>query len=92
MVMVCSSEVATQLPGRDRSASRGKPVTPIRSARRDRRLSPEVLKSIRRKFGVTHRVLDVFVAEPRLQRPGVVAGVRQGIAAAMPQHVRMELP
>jgi hypothetical protein len=32
MVMVCSSEVATQLPGRGRSASRGKPVTPIRSA------------------------------------------------------------
>src|SRR5262249_54429273 len=27
-------------------------------------LSPEVLKSIRRKFGVTHRVLDVLVPEP----------------------------
>src|SRR5262249_39859288 len=37
-------------------------VTPI--ARN--RLSPEVLKSIRRKFGVTHRVLDVLVAEPSL--------------------------
>jgi hypothetical protein len=40
-------------------------------------LSPEILKSIRRKFGVTHRVLDVFVAEPRLQRPGVMAGIGQ---------------
>jgi transposase IS66-like protein len=38
-------------------------------------LSPEVLKSIRRKFCVTHRVLDVLVAEPSLWRPCVVAGV-----------------
>jgi len=45
------------------------------AARRDRRLSPEVLKSIRRKLGVAHRVLDVLVPEPSLQRPGVVAGV-----------------
>jgi hypothetical protein len=30
------------------------------------RISPEVLKTIRRKFGVTHRVLDVLVAEPSL--------------------------
>jgi hypothetical protein len=37
-----------------------------------------------------NRVLDVFVAEPRVQRPGVVAGVRQGVAAAMPQHMRHE--
>jgi hypothetical protein len=29
-------------------------------------LSPEVLEPIRRKFGVTHRVLDVLVAEPSL--------------------------
>jgi len=36
------------------------------TCRSDRRLSPEVLKSIRRKFGVTHRVLDVFVPEPGL--------------------------
>src|SRR6516225_7131610 len=34
----------------------------VSAARRDRRLSPEVHKSIRRKFGVTHRVLDVLVA------------------------------
>jgi Peptidase family S41 len=36
------------------------------AARRDRRLSPEVLKSIRRKLGVAHRVLDVLVPEPSL--------------------------
>jgi len=91
MVMVCSSEVATQLPGRDRSASRGKPVTPIRSARRDRRLSPEVLKSIRRKFGVTHRMLDVLVPEVGLQRAGIDAVVCELEAAGMSQHVRVQL-
>src|SRR5262249_42037983 len=62
----------------------------VSAARRDRRLSPEVLKSIRRKFGVTHRVLDVLVAEPSLQRPRVVAGVSQGIATCVPEHVRMD--
>ena len=36
------------------------------TGRSDRRLPPEVLKSIRRKFGVTHRVLDVLVAVPSL--------------------------
>jgi hypothetical protein len=39
------------------------------------RLSPEVLKPIRRQLGVAHRVLDVFVAEPRLQRPRVATGI-----------------
>ena len=42
---------------------------------RHERLSPEVLEPVRGQLGVAHRVLDVFVAEPRLQRPGVVAGV-----------------
>ena len=44
-------------------------------------LTPEVLEPIRRQLGVTHGVLDVFVAEPRLQRPRVVAGIGQGVAA-----------
>jgi hypothetical protein len=35
-------------------------------------------------------VLDVFVAEPSLQRTGVLARIRQGMAAAMSQHVRMD--
>ena len=51
------------------------------AARRDRRLSPEVLKSIRRKLGVAHRVLNVLVPEPSLQCPGVLAGVGQRVAA-----------
>jgi hypothetical protein len=39
------------------------------------RSAPEILEAIRRKLGVAHGVLDVLVAEPSLQRPGVVAGV-----------------
>jgi hypothetical protein len=35
-------------------------------------------------------VLDVFVTEPSLQRPRVVAGIGKRIAAAMPQHVRVD--
>jgi hypothetical protein len=38
----------------------------VSAARRDGRLSPEVLKSIRRQLGIAHRVLDVLVAEPGL--------------------------
>ena len=64
MVMVVLLRGRNSIAGAGRSACRGKPVTRIRSARRDGRLSPEVLKSIRRKFGVAHRVLDVLVAEP----------------------------
>jgi hypothetical protein len=40
-------------------------VTPIAT----NRLSPEVLEPVRGQLGVAHRVLDIFVAEPRLQRP-----------------------
>jgi hypothetical protein len=51
--------------------------------------SPEVPEPIRCQLGVAHRVLDVLVAEICLQRAGVVAGVGQGVAAAVPQHVRV---
>jgi hypothetical protein len=42
--------------------------------------APEVLKPIRCQFGVPNGVLNVFVTEPSLQRPGIVARVRQGVA------------
>jgi len=54
------------------------------------RSAPEILEAIRRKLGVAHRVLDILVAEPRLQRPGVMAGIGQRVAAAVPQHVRVD--
>jgi hypothetical protein len=53
------------------------------------RTLPEVLESIRHQLGVVHRMLDVLVAEVRLQRPGVVALVGEGKAAGVPQHVRV---
>src|SRR5215471_1660224 len=56
--------------------------------KRAHHLSPEVLEPIRRQFRVAHRVLDVLVPEPGLQRPRVVAGIGQGIAAGVAQHVR----
>ena len=42
---------------------------------RDHGLPPEVLEPSRRQLGVSHRVLDVAVAEVSLQRPGVQDGV-----------------
>ena len=48
-----------------RSQSRGLGGGPS-TCRSDRRLSPEVLKSIRRKLRVAHGVLDVLVPEPGL--------------------------
>ena len=38
-------------------------------------IAPKVLEPVRRQLGVAHRVLNVSVPEPSLQRPGVVAGV-----------------
>jgi hypothetical protein len=35
-------------------------------------------------------MLDVAMAEPRLESPRIVPGVRQGEAARVPQHVRMD--
>src|SRR5207248_6628342 len=54
------------------------------------RTAPKVLEPMRRQLGVAHRVLDVFVAEPCLQRPGVMAGLGERVAAAVPQHVRVD--
>jgi hypothetical protein len=53
------------------------------------RSSPEVFEPARRQLGVSHRVLDVAVAEVSLQRPRIVALVGQRKAARVAQHVRM---
>jgi hypothetical protein len=53
-------------------------------------LSPEVFEPIGRHFGVSHRVLDILVAEVMLQRAGVVAVIGQLEAAGVPQHVWMD--
>ena len=52
---------------------------------------PEVLEPIWRKLSVPHRMLDVLVAQVRLQRPRIVALVRKRKAVSMAQHMRMSL-
>src|SRR5262249_62075953 len=53
-------------------------------------IAPEILEPIRCQLGVTHSVLDVAMAEPCLQGPGVVAGIGQRVAATVEQHVRVD--
>jgi hypothetical protein len=53
-------------------------------------LSPEIPKPIGRQLRVAHRVLNVAVPEPSLQRPGIVSLVGKLVATAMAQHVRMD--
>jgi hypothetical protein len=36
-------------------------------------------------------MLDIFVTKIRLQRPGIVPSVGEGVAAGMPKHVGMWL-
>jgi len=53
-------------------------------------LSPEVFEPVRAQLGVSHRVLDILVAEIMLQRAGIVAVIGKFIAAGMSQHVWMD--
>jgi hypothetical protein len=55
------------------------------------RLAPDVLKSSRRKLGVTDGRLDRAMPEIGLQRPGIGSPISQRIAASVAQHVRMRL-
>jgi hypothetical protein len=54
-------------------------------------LPPEVFEPVRGQFGVPNRVLNVPMAKVRLQRPRVMARIRQGEAASVPEHVRVGL-
>jgi len=51
--------------------------------------APEILKAGRAQFGISNCVLDVLVAQVRLQGAGVVSSVGQRVPASMPQHVRV---
>jgi hypothetical protein len=48
---------------------------------------PEILEPRRRQLGVAHRVLDVLVPHPGLDRPRIVASVSQSVAASVPEHM-----
>src|SRR6516165_1088148 len=51
--------------------------------------SPKVFETRWRQFRISHRMMNIFVAEVRLQCPCVVTPVRQCVAAGMSKHMRM---
>src|SRR5215467_7059748 len=52
-----------------------------------RQLAPKILEAVRRHFGVSDRVLDVFVSEVVLESPCVVAIVGELEPTGMAKHV-----
>jgi hypothetical protein len=52
-------------------------------------IPPEISEPIRRKLRIAYRVLDVPAPYPGPDGSSVVASVRQHIAAAMAQHLRI---
>jgi hypothetical protein len=86
MHIVCGGEPQPETP-RGMGPIRGH--TPGSSPPGPRQLAPEVLEPIRRQLGVPHRVLDVLMPEVGLQRTSIATGIRQGVAAAVAQHVRV---
>jgi hypothetical protein len=53
-------------------------------------VSPEISKPIGRQLSVTHRMLNISVPEPRLQRPRIMPLVGKLVTATMAQHVGMD--
>ena len=50
-------------------------------------IPPEIFEPIGRQLSITDYVLDVLVPHPGLDGPGIVAGVRQGVAAATAEQI-----
>ncbi len=55
-----------------------------------RLVAPEVFEAVGRQLRVSHRVLDVPVAEVVLNRPGVMPLVGELEAAGVAQHMRVD--
>jgi hypothetical protein len=53
-------------------------------------IAPKVLEPRRRQLRIPDRVLDVLVPHPGLDCPCVVAGVSEGVAASVPEHVGVD--
>jgi len=51
-------------------------------------LSPKILEPLRRLLGVANRLLNILVAQIRLQSPGIVTPIRQRKSKLMSEHVR----
>ena len=50
-------------------------------------ISPEILEPLGRQFRVADRMLDIFMAEIVLDRPGIVAVIGEFITSGMTQHM-----
>jgi hypothetical protein len=53
-------------------------------------IPPKIFEPIGYELRIADRVLDILVSHPRLDRPGVMAGVCQRITAAVARHVRVD--
>ncbi len=51
---------------------------------------PKILEPIRRHFGISHRVYDIFVAHVVLKRPCVMPVVGELIPGGVSEHVRVD--
>jgi hypothetical protein len=52
-------------------------------------ISPEILEAASRQFGVSDGVLDVSMAEIKLDRACILTGIRQMEPGPVAKHVRM---
>src|SRR6478672_6489666 len=78
-----------QRPGRRKGSGQGDRTERSPLAARPLVL-PKIAEPIGSEFSISYRVLDVFVAEVVLQRPGIDALVGELESSCMPQHVRMD--
>ncbi len=62
----------------------------IRTISEQQLVPPKALEPIRRQLSISRRVPDVLMPHPRLDGSGIMAGVGQGIAARVAQHVGMD--
>src|SRR5262249_35305499 len=53
--------------------------------------APEVFERSSAQLRVSGGVLDVGMPQPKLQPPGVMAGISQEMSASVTQHVRVQL-
>jgi hypothetical protein len=52
-------------------------------------LPPEIAEACRRQFGVPDRMLNAAMSQPILDRPRIVARVRQSVSARMAERMHM---
>ena len=53
--------------------------------------APEVFERSSAQLRVSGGVLDVGMPQPKLQPPGIMAGIGQEVSASVAQHVRVQV-